>query len=280
MSFEISDEWLLPVEDDQAITPGWGEATGEKPVAVTWHWTATADLATCNRLLGGARAERKGLASAHYGIGRSFAEGAARYISLEDRSWHAGRNQTLRWDGRPKTSEDEKGARTSIGIETVGLGYARSGLPAEPDWILAHSVNGRWAMRVQPWTEEQVEMMIAIGREIQERWSHLGPRDHHGHHDLCPGYKVDPAGFPFARVLRGIYEDPALPDPWTPTWTAAGRRSSLRRLGYEVTDSDSQRWTEEDRQALLRFQADRGYEPDGLFTTAMAWQVHDALEGE
>ncbi|MCG8460492.1 MAG: peptidoglycan-binding domain-containing protein [Holophagales bacterium] len=278
MSARLGHEWRIPLEEGQAVSRGWPEITGGRPLGVTWHWTATADLATCNRLLGGARAERKGQASAHFAVGRSFREGAEQYVSLEDRSWHAGRNQTLRWDARPLTSEHEKGSRVAVGVETVALGYARAGLPAGEDWIAAHSVDGRWALRVQPWPPEQVEMMAEIGRHIVARWSDIGPRDHHGHHDLCPGYKVDVAGFPFVEVLRRIYGDPEIPDVWSATWTIEGRRRALLGLGYRPGEGRGP-WGPADDAALRRFQVDRGFEPDGLWTTAMAWQAHDAANG-
>ena len=259
------------------MTPGWGPFTDFRPVGVTWHWTATWDLETCDRLLGGPEPERRGQASAHYGIGRSFTEGVSRYVCLEDRSWHAGKNQLLRWDGRAMTHADEKGARTTVGVETVNIGYARPGVDAAHDWIPAHDLEGHQLMRVQPWTEEQVAMMVAVGKEIVGRWSHIGPRDHHGHHDLCPGYKVDVAGFPFARVLRGIYDDPSLPDPWSGTWTAAGRRRALEKAGYGFSPRiHDEIWYRFDHLALRRFQRDHGLPSDGRWTTAVAWAVHDA----
>ncbi|MEM1207115.1 MAG: N-acetylmuramoyl-L-alanine amidase [Acidobacteriota bacterium] len=280
MRYRFHDDWRLPIEPGQALDRGWTAANGQRPVAVTWHWTATATLAECNALLGGDDAAFKGRASAHYAVGRTFDEGIARYVDLGDRSWHAGKHQTLRFDGRPYAGPDDKGARTSIGVETVNLGYARDGVPAAEDWIRAHTVDGQRAMLVQPWTDEQVEMMIAVGREILARWPHLGPRCHHGHHDLCPGYKVDPAGFPFARVLRGIYGDPDLPDVWTRHWTDRGRRSSLRALGYDSAVAvDADAWFRADDLALRRFQRDQGMVPNGLFTTAVCWRIHDAADG-
>lgn len=262
---------------------GW-EPSGGAPVAVTWHWTATATLARCDELIGGSHSERKGQASAHYGVGRSVDEGIHRYVSLENRSWHAGKNQTLRWDGGPMTSEDDKGARTCVGVETVNVGYAREGLPvgALPvgdEWLSAASVDGRRRVLVQPWTDEQVEMMVAVGREIVARWPAIGPRAHHGHHDLCPGYKLDVAAFPFARVLRGIYRDESIPDVWSEVWTPRGRRRALRRLGYgpaPATDPDV--WTRLDDLALRRFQFEHGHQPDGLWTTAVSWKVWEASE--
>ena len=267
----------IPLQPGHAVSPGWTEPTGFRPVAVTWHWTATWDLAGCDQLLGGATAQRKGMASAHCCIGRSFEEGVSHYVGWEDRSWHAGMNQVLRWDGRPLEHAAEKGARTSIGIETVNIGYARSGVDPGPDWIPAHDVAGHTLMWVQPWTEPQIHMMIAIGRRVVERWPHIGPRHHHGHHDLCPGYKVDVAGFPFARVLRGIYDEPDLPDPWSETWTVRGRRRALRRLGYISSPIDDDHWYQSDAMALRRFQADVGLAVNGLWTTAVAWAVQDRM---
>src|SRR5690606_33010214 len=124
------------VEAGQAVGRGWLAATDYKPMGVTWHWTVTRDLALCRRILGGANPTRKGVASAHYGVGRTYAEGVDRYVSLENRSWHAGMNQTLRWDGAA-SNNNTKGARATVGVETVNIGYAREGFPAGPDWIEA-----------------------------------------------------------------------------------------------------------------------------------------------
>lgn len=272
MRFRVSDRLRIPIAAGHAVDRGWTAATGGKPMAVTWHWTATATLAECGALLGGAGPFRKGVASAHYAIGRSFDEGIDRYVSLEDRSWHAGKNQTLRWDGRAFTGDDDKGSRTTIGVETVDLGYARPGLPAGPDWPRADSPDGRWRLRIQPCTEEQVSMMIAVGKEIIARWPHIGPRDHHGHYDLCPGYKVDPVGFPFARVLRGIYDDPDLPDVWSPFWTVNGRRRGLRAAGHELPDGGL--WDRRCDRALKRFQQDHGLVPNGMWSTFAGWKLH------
>lgn len=286
--FPLHSHWI-PLAPGHAVSAGWCAATDFRPLGVTWHWTATYDLAECDRLLGGATPLRRGQASSHFAVGRSFEEGVSCYVSLEDRSWHAGKNQTLRWDGRLLSHPDEKGARTCIGVETVHIGYARDGVAADEDWIVAHDLAAAQAMRVAPWPDEQVAMMIAIGKRIQRRWPHLGPRDHHGHHDLCPGYKVDVAGFPFARVLRGIYDDPSLPDPWSGTWTADGRRRALQDLGYlpkprveeppldgRYLDPDARQ--RQSRLALERFQADHGLPANGLWTTAVAWAVWDARQ--
>ena len=277
MSFVRADD-LIPFGPDQAIGRGWTKATDFAPVGVTWHWTATRDLALCSRVLGGPNAERKGEASAHYGIGRTFAEGVTRYVSIEDRSWHAGIYQTLMWNGKPLVNGEFKGTRTTIGVETVNIGNARPGVAAGIDWIDAAEPNGTHVMKVQPWTEDQVVMMIAVGKEIMARWPKIGFRAHHGHHDLCAGYKQDVAGFPFARVLRGIYDNDEIPDVWTPFWMPEGRQRALIALGYDLGPSGADGdWGHRSDVALRRFQREHGAAENGSWTTFVNWAVYDAM---
>lgn len=282
--FQISDEWMIPLEEGQSVSRGWTAPTDHQPVGVTWHWTATWDLARCDELLGGAEAKRRGVASAHYGIGRNFAEGVHRYVSLENRSWHAGKNQLLRWDGQSfdvKKHPKWKGARTTVGVETVNIGYARKGVPADPDWILGYSPDSRWALRVQPWGEEQFEMMVAIGQEILTRWPHIQPQDHHGHHDLCPTYKVDVVGFPFARLLRALYDDPHIPDVWTPLWTTRQRQRVLLALDYDLGGEEQRGlWGEVSDRALRQFQRDAELAENGLWTTFVGWRLEEVLRNQ
>lgn len=278
--YQFNDHFI-PLEAGQSVSRGWTSVTDHRPVGVTWHWTAGRSLAGCRATLGGPNAERKGQASAHYGVGRKFSEGVDRYVSLDNRSWHAGRGQVLRWDGKPSDSSTT-GARTTIGIETVGVGFARGDVQSEPDWISAASPNSRHVMLVQPWTEEQIEMMVAVGREIVDRWPHIGVREHHGHHDLCPGYKEDVAGFPFARVLSGIYQQ-EVPDVWTSSWLPAQRQKALVLLGYDLGngglsgDGVDGLWGRRSDEALCRFQEDHGLVVNGLWTTFVCWAIHDAL---
>lgn len=277
MIFNITDDHLIPLQPGQSVSRGWTQWTEGRPQGVTWHWTATNDLATCRRLLGGANALRRGVASAHYGIGRSFAEGVDRYVTLENRSWHAGVNQKLRWDGT-RSNAHTSGARGCIGVETVNIGYARDGHPAEIDWIAAADTNCRWVMKVQPWPAEQFEMMTAVGKEIIARWPHIPYRHHHGHHDLCPGYKQDVAGFDFASLLRAIYDDPTIPDVWSRLWLPVQRQRALISLGYDLGPSaDDGDWGRLSQHGLLRFQKDTGADEAGYWTTFTCWDVYDAL---
>jgi hypothetical protein len=223
-------------------------------------------------------AERRGEASAHLAIGRSFAEGVDRYVPIEDRSWHAGINQTLQWDGKPLRDDRFKASRTTIGIETVNIGFAGPGDVAANGWMLAADPSGTHVMRVQPWTEEQIEMMIVIGKQIVARWPNIRFRDHHGHHDICPGYKQDVAAFPFARVLRGIYDDPMIPDVWTPLWMPVQRQSALLTLGFTLGPAGADgKWGPASDSALRKFQRKCGLLEDGMWTTFVSWSVHDAM---
>lgn len=280
LGFEISEKAMIPLADGQAVSRGWMPGLGSRPHAVTWHWTVTWDLALCRRVLGGANAERKGIASAHYGVGRSFAEGVDRYVSLENRSWHAGKSQTLRWDGRAAAGPDDKGSRTSIGVETVNIGAAVDGVKAGPDWIRTATPDGR-PIRVQPWTGEQVQMMIAVGKEIVLRWPGIGVRDHHGHHDICPGYKIDVCGFPFARVLRGIYNDPTIPDVWSPLETVQQRQRALMAMGFDLGAAGADGvWGKRSAAALKAFQQQHGMVVNGYWSTFVCWKLHDALAAQ
>ncbi len=282
MAVEINDSFMIPVSSGNAVSSGWTSATERRPMGVTWHWTATWDLQGCRNAIGGSDPSRKGVASAHYAIGRSFSEGIDRYVSMRNRSWHAGKNQLLRWDGKPSTNQT-KGARATIGIETVNVGYARAGIAAQSDWINAASPNGKQEMRVQPWPEEQIQMMIQVGREIVAQWPTITWTDHHGHHDACPGYKVDVAGFPFARVLRGIYEDTDIPDIWTPFWTAEQRQRALVLLGYDLGDFGPTNdgvdgdWGRASDAALSDFQKRHGLVENGYWTTYVSRAVWYAL---
>lgn len=275
MALPIRDV-LIPVAPGQAVSRGWTDATARKPAGVTWHWTATRDLALCTRLLGGPAAERKGEASAHFGVGRSAAEGIDRYVSTADRSWHAGINQTLRWDGSPLARGADKASRTTIGIETVHVGHARPGVAAAPDAVSVADPTGRLELMVNPWPAEQAEMIIELGRSLIAEWPHIGPEDHHGHSDICPGYKLDPLGFPFAKVLRGIYPGLAVPDLWTHVASVVNRQRLLADLKYDPGPIDGD-WGRRSDGALRRFQREHGLLEDGMWTVFVTRRIHALL---
>jgi N-acetyl-anhydromuramyl-L-alanine amidase AmpD len=121
-------------------------------------------------------------------------------------------------------------------------------------------------------------MCIQVGREIVDRWPHIGVRDHHGHHDIAPDRKIDVAGFPFARVLRGIYADPTIPDVWSPFETVHQRQRALIALGFDLgaagADGD---WGRKSRDALLAFQRQHRMADNGMWSTFVNWKLHDVF---
>lgn len=290
--YDIDDSWLIPtgIPGHAVTSSGWTYTDG-KPTSVTWHWTATWDRELCDKLLGGDNALRKpkwneeeqkweGGASAHFCVGRSEEEGISQYVKLEHRSWHAGGGQTVRWDGKNVFANGTflSGSRTSIGIETVEVGFARPEAPKEDDWIEVYGTDGKNHMWVQPWTEEQVDMMIFLGRKIIEKYPNIGYLDHHGHHDICPGYKSDPSlAFPFAKVLSGIYRR-EIPDVWSPFMAIKPRQRALELLGYDLgpwgADGD---WGAVSDAALRKFQIDSGLHANGEWSTFVCWEVYFAL---
>lgn len=276
--FAFSDAAMIPLATSQSVNKGWTAATDNKPMGVTWHWTAVESLADTRRALGGANAANKGVSSAHYGVGRTFAEGVDRYVSLDNRSWHAGKNQTIRWDGK-KALNDTKGTRACIGVETCNVGYERQGFPAKADWIEAVNTDCKWVMKIQPWPDEQMTMMVAVGKEILARWPHIKPEHHHGHHDICPGYKQDVAGFPFAKLLRAIYDDPSISDIWSPLWTTLARQKVLVRLGYDLGPWGADgSWGDRSQRALEQFQAESGAVVTPHWTTFTCRDAEKALK--
>lgn len=273
------NDFLIPVASGQAVSKGWTSVTGNKPIGVTWHWAATRTLAQCRTILGGANAERRGEASAHFCVGRTATEGIDRYVDVANRAWHAGINQTLDTNGRPATSTT-KATRTTIGIETVNIGFARDGVPASADWIVDTSPNGKQVLRIQPWPEEQIDLMVTLARSIVARFPHIRPEHHHGHHDICPGYKLDVLGFPFADVLRRAYDDPSIPDVWSPWRTVRARQKALVDLGFTLGASGADGdWGRLSDAALRRFQHAEGLVEDGMWTVFVARRVYARLHG-
>jgi N-acetyl-anhydromuramyl-L-alanine amidase AmpD len=271
---------LVPVQPGHAVSKGWNHHVYQ-PVGVTWHWTATKTLESCRKVIGGENPSRKGQASAHFCVGKTFEEGIDVYVELENRSWHAGVNQALRWDGLE--ANGWTGSRTTIGIETVNVGFERPGFPAGENWVKVDSPNGKFKMKVPVWTNEQIQMMIHLGKKIQEKFPHIRPEDHHGHHDICPGYKEDPSlAFPFAKILSGIY-DRSIEDVWSPFISVESRQQALVDLGYDLGDYGERGngvdgdWGRTSDSALRDFQRRNDMVENGYWTTFVCREVYKQL---
>ena len=151
---------------------------------------------------------------------------------------------------------------------------------AQADWISVWAATNEHLLAVQPWTGEQIQMMIAVAKEIQADWPHLTWRDHHGHEDLCPSYKQDVAGFPFAQVLRAVY-GAGVPDLWTPLRTLKGRQRVLIALGHNLGRSGADGdWGDKSKAALSAFQKSEGLPQTPYWTTFVAQRAYDVLRSK
>jgi len=134
------------------------------------------------------------------------------------RAWHAGASN---WRGRTNLND------TSIGIEIVNKGFNRTLL----------------ATHWQPYTPEQIELLIRLSRDIVQRYA-IQPTDVVGHSDIAPQRKQDPGPlFPWQQLAQaGIG---AWPDKPTVERYLAGRDKyapvpmaqmleKLARYGYAV----------------------------------------------
>lgn len=78
-------------------------------------------------------------------------------------------------------------------------------------------------------------------------------------------------------MLRGIYDDPEIPDAWTPLWGVRGRQRALLALGYDLKDGANGNWDRDCGAALRRLQRDGALAENGRWNTFACWRVHDLL---
>lgn len=273
MSFSYND-YFIPIKSGNHVHRGWTKTTNNEPKGVTWHWTAAPNVSNSRKALRGLT-DRK--VSAHYCVGNGFSEGVDRYVSLDNRSWHAQKNQKLRWDGR-RSIKRTSGINACIGIETAHIGYARDGYPAQPGWGSFVDQTCTHTRIVPPWTDQQYVMMIAVGKQIIQHWPSIPWQFHHGHHDICPTYKYDVVGLDFARLLRGIYDNPDIPDIWTPLWSTKARQRVLIALGYDLGEwQDDGFWGDYSQRALSKFQNDHSEVEIPYWTTFTNQDAYRAL---
>jgi N-acetylmuramoyl-L-alanine amidase len=143
--------------------------------------------------------------SAHYVVdeeGRIYS-----LVPEEHRAWHAGASS---WEG-----EADVNAR-SIGIEIANGGHD-FGLPEFPD--------------------KQIEAVIALLREIMERWPTLTPARVVAHSDIAPERKADPGEkFPWQRLAEaGVSIWPEASGDAPETDDIVSRlQLQLAAIGYDV----------------------------------------------
>ncbi|HEX9876232.1 MAG TPA: N-acetylmuramoyl-L-alanine amidase [Gammaproteobacteria bacterium] len=112
-----------------------------------------------------------------------------RLVDERQRAWHAGESY---WD-----DATELNAR-SIGIEIVNESRC---LDIDPDLEPNTPENQRCVFR--DFDPEQIELVIALARDILDRYPEMDPEDVVGHADIAPERRVDPGPtFPSANPVR------------------------------------------------------------------------------
>lgn len=164
--------------------------------------------------------------SAHYLIDdepetRSGQPVVRQLVPENKRAWHAGASY---WRGRSNLND------TSIGIELVNAGYRRDGVTLS------------W----QPYTEQQIEPLIALSRDIIKRHQ-ITAINVVGHSDIAPQRKNDPGPlFPWKRLAEagiGAWPDADNVRHYLQIRQAetqldvSALQQNLRRYGYKVPDS-------------------------------------------
>ena len=168
------------VIDTSFPATGFNERGGEPVRQVILHYTAAPFASSLHTLTqDGVSAhylvpdpEEPSYRAAAYDELRAF-----RLVDEDKRAWHAGASH---WDGR-----DNLNSR-SIGIELVNLARDDSGVFTFPAYA-----------------EEQIEVLVALLRDIASRYSQIGPVDILGHSDVAFGRKSDPGPrLPWRRLYE------------------------------------------------------------------------------
>lgn len=297
-------------------TSGWtgndlvdyGGDIGNGPSAITWHWSVTDDMQGLETALGPTNNAEK---SATYGVGRRFGklngndEGSVRWVAYDRSTWHAGPHYSRTVHGAPTVNGHDRANRNAPGIETVNTGYAS--LQAAQNYVQEQenyrgsnimAIDGQVGpiVYVPEWSLEQVVMMIdLVVNDILVQWPGLIlPRHHHGHHDVCPTntsgavgarYKIDSLGFPFARVLRGIYPNIIVPDVWSEFWDGDAKSPALEYFGYPEEEKEYATFGGgQTHDVLEEFKTHRNtitgrprqLKVDPVWCTFTNWEIHDA----
>lgn len=129
------------------------------------------------------------------------------------RAWHAG---VSRW-----------GSETDINSRSIGIEIQNTGHPAEGG-------------RPPPFPDEQIQAVIALGRDIASRHA-IVPARVLAHSDVAPDRKIDPGeDFPWKRLADaglGAWVAPEPLDPCDVEWDGgqiATAQSRLRDFGYGI----------------------------------------------
>lgn len=150
-----------------APSPNHGERKGGRtPNSILLHYTGLPTVDAALRQL----CDPATQVSAHYLVSEDG--GLFQLVPEARRAWHAGRAS---WAGETDMND------VSVGIEIANAGH-RAGLP--------------------PYPKAQIETVIALCRDIIERW-HIRPERVLAHSDVSHGRKIDPGEhFPWGKLAK------------------------------------------------------------------------------
>jgi len=266
--------------DDYKIETVKSENASERVRFLVMHFTAI-DFATSLKVL---TQTSSAPVSAHYLVPESndpsYPHPDLRVYQLVDenrRAWHAGPGM---WEDRTQVNDQ------SIGIEIVNQSHCF----AAPEKAAGKEMAG--AEKTDESTGEehcvfpdfdpaQIDLLIALSKDILRRYPDIGPTHVVGHGDVLPQYKIDPGPrFPWQQLAEaGIgawYDDDAV------------QRNLEYLHGNSVSDRDSV------RRRFAQWLADYGYgiDPDSaddgeitLYTRAFQyhfrpWQVDGEVDAQ
>lgn len=155
-----------------------------------------------------------------------------RLVDEQQRAWHAGQSY---WD-----------EATSLNARSIGIEIVNTSRCTDIDPQPEPGTPGNQRCEFHDFDPEQIELVIALSRDILERNSNIDPQDVVGHADIAPDRRVDPGPtFPW----RTLYEHGigAWPDDETVAKYLArfeARPLELKLLqralasyGYEIDDT-------------------------------------------
>lgn len=175
----------------------------------------------------------RGRVSAHYLITDDKPAKVLQLVDENRKAWHAGYSQ---W-------HDD----TDLNVSSIGIEIVNQGPLSTVEW--------------QPFTESQIQRLIAILKDIQQR-HRIRPENILGHSDIAPLRKIDPGPvFPWQRLAKeGIgtwydaervlqaqqyYQQQGLP-------SIVIIQQKLKKLGYAVEETGN--WDAQSQKVLRAFQ--------------------------
>ncbi|CAD5285083.1 conserved hypothetical protein [Alteromonas sp. 38] len=156
-------------------------------------------------------------------------------LDESDRAWHAGKSH---WQGREQLNDQ------SIGIEIVNVPHCMRDTSSA---ITQQRENSPQRLCVFPdYDSEQIELLIALSKNILQRNPDISPTEVVGHSDIAPTRKNDPGPrFPWYQLYQaGIgawYDNDTLKKYWerfnTQPISVGLMQHALQTYGYGVVET-------------------------------------------